>query len=359
MQKPPLTPDEPFRLAEVARTNILDTPIEPRFERITRLTKRMLGVPIVTVSIVDADRQWFKSTQGLSCAQTSRDISFCGHAINEKEYMIVPDARQDPRFHDNPLVTGEPHIVFYAGVILRSTEGAALGMLCAIDHEPRQLTPEDLETLRDFAKMAERELNQNTTETIQSKLIAEIKPHRRNAMIDPLSRVWNQQGINYMLGGQLNHYFKTEEPFALMIMAVDRIDRIIDEHGQNTGELVLREIARRTINSIRTNDQVGRYDTDKFLLVLNSVSRKQEILDLAQQITVRLSAAPILIDNDLTLGIKISAGITLCNSINVASTDHLITTAKQAMDTSRSDGPNHVAFKPTVPTPPDREKQHA
>src|ERR1700752_1549332 len=115
MLTPALPADENTRLDTLRALNILDTSPEERFDRLTRLAKRLFGVPIALVNLVDADRQWFKSCVGLSATETPRDISFCGHAILGDDILLVPDAGVDERFHDNPLVTGDPNIRFYAG----------------------------------------------------------------------------------------------------------------------------------------------------------------------------------------------------------------------------------------------------
>jgi two-component sensor histidine kinase len=123
-------------------------------------------VPIVLVSIVDAERQWFKSSVGLEAAETGRDVSFCGHVVTHDRELVVRDARMDRRFSDNPLVTGEPKVVFYAGMPLRTQEGFVLGTLCAIDHEPRELTPEEHSLLAILAAqvMAQLELRRRNVE---------------------------------------------------------------------------------------------------------------------------------------------------------------------------------------------------
>ncbi len=115
-------------------------------------------MPIALVSLIDADRQWFKSRQGLDACETGRDISFCGHAILQDDPLVVPDALEDPRFADNPLVTGEPKIRFYAGMPLRLSSGFRVGTLCLIDRKPRRLEPEDLVLFRDLARLVVREL---------------------------------------------------------------------------------------------------------------------------------------------------------------------------------------------------------
>ncbi|NDY96250.1 EAL domain-containing protein, partial [Wenzhouxiangella limi] len=159
MERPPLPENEPQRLQALHALQMLDTPAEERFDRLTRLLQCALDVPMATISLVDAERQWFKSRQGLTDSETHRDISFCGHGILDKEILEVPDALLDPRFCDNPLVTGPPHIRFYAGAPLSTPDGYRIGMLCAISDQPRQLTDRDRTVLRDLADCVEVELN--------------------------------------------------------------------------------------------------------------------------------------------------------------------------------------------------------
>jgi GAF domain-containing protein len=140
------------------KLDILDTAPEERFDYITAKVKTYFGVSIALISIVDEDRQWFKSKQGLEAQQTPRDISFCGHAINQPDVFYIPDTFLDDRFMDNPLVTSEPYIRFYAGSPIRSSDGYSIGTLCIIDQIPRQLIDSDLLVLREFADMVEREL---------------------------------------------------------------------------------------------------------------------------------------------------------------------------------------------------------
>ena len=150
MIKPANPPDEDARLAELRSCNILDTLAEKEYDDLTRLAARICGTPTALISLVDRDRQWFKSRVGLDATETPRDWAFCAHAIHDQEPLIVPDALEDERFRDNPLVTAAPNIRFYAGTPLRTGAGHALGTLCVIDYERRQFTAgqkEDLEIL--------------------------------------------------------------------------------------------------------------------------------------------------------------------------------------------------------------------
>ena len=157
MTPAPLPADEAERLRELHDLLLLDTPPEERFDRVVRFAAEQLEMPIALVSLVDAHRQWFKARVGLSATETDRDISFCGHAILNPELFVVEDARLDPRFADNPLVTGAPHIRFYAGAPLRGPAGHAVGTLCVLDTVPRTLSALErsiLEALRGLVNEA-------------------------------------------------------------------------------------------------------------------------------------------------------------------------------------------------------------
>jgi len=150
--------DEERRLDELYGLELLDTASELRFDRYTSLVADVFGFPIVLITLVDRDRQWFKSRLGWNRNQCSRDISFCGHAILADSLMVVPDALDDPRFAANPLVTGDPQVRFYAGAVVRGPSGHALGTLCVLDYHPRYFDDEHRSLLRRFADLIENEI---------------------------------------------------------------------------------------------------------------------------------------------------------------------------------------------------------
>ncbi len=141
MQSADIPPDEPQRLAALRGYGILDTPSEGVFDELAELAAEICEAPIALVTLVDQSRQWFKARVGLEATETARSVAFCAHAILQPGLFVVPDTQDDERFADNPLVTGPPHIRFYAGAPLFSGEGLGLGTLCVIDSEPRELTP--------------------------------------------------------------------------------------------------------------------------------------------------------------------------------------------------------------------------
>ncbi|MDY0744380.1 GAF domain-containing protein [Paucibacter sp. R3-3] len=147
MTPAPIPDDEAERLQALEELLLLDTPPDERYDRVVRFAAEQLDMPVALVSLVDGRRQWFKSRLGLEASETSRDISFCGHAIMSPELFVVEDASRDPRFADNPLVTGDLHLRFYAGAPISTPGGHRIGTLCVIDSVPRQLGPVELAVL--------------------------------------------------------------------------------------------------------------------------------------------------------------------------------------------------------------------
>jgi signal transduction histidine kinase len=150
--RPPTPPDEADRLRALYALNVLDTPPEPEFDDMVALASQICGVPMSLVSLIDADRQWFKARVGVQESETSRDVSFCAHAILGRDLMVVPDTTTDARFADNPAVLRDPGVRFYAGAPLVTSDGYALGTLCVVDAAPRRLKLSQLQALRALAR---------------------------------------------------------------------------------------------------------------------------------------------------------------------------------------------------------------
>ena len=199
MEKAPLPDNEAARQQALEETGLLRKPGEERFDRLTRLAKQHFDVPIVIVSLLDGDQQQFKACQGLDVCETPRDVSFCGHAVYQEQVLVVENALEDPRFHDNPLVAGPPNIRFYAGVPFRSTSGYYIGSFCIMDTHPRQFSSDADAALHDFAGMVEEQLKADAhLRTSRAGLeSALVESERRARLVIEGTRVgtwqWNVQ----------------------------------------------------------------------------------------------------------------------------------------------------------------------
>jgi len=175
MQKPIQHNLESERIESLRSYLVLDTEAEEEIDSLTQLASDICETPISLVSLIDTDRQWFKSKVGLSVSETNRDLAFCAHAINEiGEFFIVNDATADPRFFDNPLVTADPNVIFYAGAVLKSDQDLPLGTLCVIDNSPRTLTDNQINSLKTIAKQIMNLLNYKKSLRIQDELRVQL-----------------------------------------------------------------------------------------------------------------------------------------------------------------------------------------
>ena len=271
MQKPDIPKAEQARLETLRSLDILDTLPEERFDRLTRIAKRMFGVPIALVSLVDENRQWFKSCIGLSASETSRDISFCGHAILGDEVFIIPNALEDQRFADNPLVLGDPNIRFYVGCTL-SLSDHKLGTLCLIDQKPRSFEEEDVEALRDLASMVERELG-----AVQL------------ATLDELTKISNRRGFMLLAQHSLSLCTRQKITAALAYLDLDRFKPINDKFGHAEGDRALVDFANQMKSSFRDSDLFARLGGDEFVVLLTNTSKQQaeEIIEKFNRSLIR------------------------------------------------------------------------
>lgn len=280
MHAPPLPPDESRRLETLRALNILDTAPEERFDRLTRLAKRLFNVPIALVSLVDTDRQWFKSCMGLAATETTRDVSFCGHTILDDDTLVVADAALDPRFADNPLVTGPPGIRFYAGCPLRAANGSKLGTLCVIDTAPRSFGADDLALLRDLAHMAEQEL-------------AAVQL----ASMDELTLLSNRRGFERLAQQALNMCRRMGKPAEMLYVDLDLFKQINDRFGHAEGDRALADFARLLRETFREVDVIGRLGGDEFAVLVTNADEHTLAEPLA-----RLSAAVHAHNSDAARG---------------------------------------------------------
>ena len=265
MKTPDFPENEQSRLKKLKSLDVLDTEPEERFDRLTRMCKRLFGVPIALVSLVDENRQWFKSCVGLGVSETPRDISFCGHAILGDDVFVIANATDDVRFADNPLVTDEPHIRFYAGCPLRSLNGSKLGTLCIIDSKPRTMNQEDIETLKDLASMVEREL-----EAVQL------------ATLDDLTMVSNRRGFMALAQHTLNLCKRQDSCASLAFIDLNQFKPINDNYGHAEGDRALMSFSEQMKSFFRSTDLFARLGGDEFVILFSNTS-KQTAVDVMEK----------------------------------------------------------------------------
>jgi GAF domain-containing protein len=238
---------EAARLEALYHYDILDTEPEEAFERITRLVKSVLQMPMAVVSLIDRDRQWFKSRQGMSASETRRDISFCTHTIQDTQPLIVPDALADPRFAESPIVLGDPHIRFYAGVPLRTKDGYNLGALCSMDTKVRELSCEQLDLLQDLAQLVVDEL--------ELRLLAST---------DSLTGAMSRRAFIDQARTDIARSDQHGAPLSCVVLDIDHFKAINDTYGHAVGDRVLQHIAEVCTAELRAGDYLGRIGGEEF-----------------------------------------------------------------------------------------------
>lgn len=267
----PVPLNERERLAALDRYKVLDTPPEAALDRITRLVAGTLGVPVALISLVDRDRQWFKSKHGLAIDETPRDVAFCAHAICGDDVLVVPDASKDARFADNPLVTNAPEIRFYAGAPLRSHDGHNLGTLCAIDHKPHVLNPEQTQLLTDLAGLVVdefeyRRAGRHALREMSAQSARERELYRL-AMTDPLTGAFNRRALSDIAEREWARAIRHGHPLSLLTIDIDHFKRINDRFGHAVGDDVLKALVQSLQGTIRTEDCLGRVGGEEFVIL--------------------------------------------------------------------------------------------
>lgn len=314
MLEPMVPLDEARRLAALRSLGLLDTRAEERFDRITRLAQRLFGVPIALVSLVDEERQWFKSHQGLETRETSRASSFCAHAIHGPEVFQVTDASLDSRFVDNPLVTGEPNIRFYAGAPIAGPDGSRLGTLCVIDRTPRVLSESDVHALEDLAEMVEQE-------------IAAV----HLAISDELTGLSNRRGFHFLGQKVLELCVRQGIGAVLVYVDMDNLKQINDQMGHGAGDRAIRAVADALASVFRSSDVISRLGGDEFAVLLSGASEADEALSrLFDELD---GQGP---ESDPMVHLSVSAGTAAFDPAAPVPLDELLSTADTAMYRGKS-----------------------
>jgi diguanylate cyclase (GGDEF)-like protein len=324
MARAPRPPDEAERLKALQALRILDTAHEERFDRITRVVRRVFDVAVASIGFIDEERLWFKSICGFSMREASRDTSICSWNILEDGPLIVTDLRLDPRWSEMPTIIDEPHLRFYAGHPLLSADGRRVGSLCAVDYKTHAFSQDDRQLLVDLADWAQSELLMPRSRSAQLEIVFERERFDTHPRIDSVSRFWRRETVLELLENELAQARRERQPVGIMLVGIDRFAEYGGQLGRMRSDLLLSEVAQSIRFSLRPYDQMGRWQTDQFLIVLPGCdlaraavagerirqSRSAKRLDSSDgpvNITITVAVASSSEDPDVSAGTLVAA----------------------------------------------------
>lgn len=265
MSEFPLPDNEAERLASLKNLDILDTPAEDRYDRITRLACDALGVENSAINLVDETRQWGKSTCGIESTEGPREHSFCSYAILDDSVTVIPDAKKDERFEGNKFVNGDPYIRFYMGHPIHTEEQFRIGTLCVFDSAPREATEKDRRILSDLAAIVDSELQRNQLDVDRSRLRNELEEAERRSRIDDLTKLWNRGAVFDLIESEVNRSRREDLRLTVGMFDLDDFKYVNDTYGHPTGDRVLQKTAEILRKVTRDYDVVGRYGGEEFI----------------------------------------------------------------------------------------------
>ncbi len=283
--------DDDARLAALRRLDVLDSAVEEPFEKIVTLVRTVLGVPMATVTLVDRDRQWFKARRGIDVAETPRSISLCTHTIQQREALIIEDTHGDPRFADNPLVTGTPHIRAYAGIPLRTPDGYNVGSLCAMDTKARAFTPADIAILTNCAHIVSDEL--------ELRMVAQV---------DFLTGALTRRAFVEQAEREIARAARYHRPSTIVMLDVDHFKSVNDTYGHAAGDQVLHQLAELATLTLRPSDVFGRLGGEEFALLLPETGGDDAVI-AAERLRMAIAANVIRLADGQDLRITASFGV--------------------------------------------------
>jgi diguanylate cyclase (GGDEF)-like protein len=329
-----------LKLANLHSLDPFYTPLEERFERITRLARRALHVPIAAITVVQGDRQWFKSVLGWQVTELPMSKSLCAEVIREGRQMIVPDTLEDLYMMSNPMVCNNPKIRFYAGFPIRDSERKTIGTFCVMDLKPRKPDADFGATLADLGDMAQRELFTVELSNAQSSLVAKLGEARRQAMFDPLTRLWNRRGATDLLNTALKEADKYNHSVGICLADIDNFKQVNDQFGHQVGDQVLRRVAGSIVASVRPQDIVCRWGGEEFLVIVHDIDEKGCVA-IGERICAGMRELPIHTRGG-SVAASISIGLAMRNRGEPASPEQLIALADAALYRSKREGRDRV-----------------
>ncbi|SMB97242.1 putative bifunctional diguanylate cyclase/phosphodiesterase [Deinococcus hopiensis] len=323
--------DEEARLAELHRFGILDTLPEPQFDRIVALAARYLNMPMAAVSLVDRDRQWFKSRLGIEVTETPISESICAIAIQQDKVLVIPDARQDPRVNSMNCVSVDETVGFYAGAPLRTSDGYRLGTVCVIDAVPRTFTRDEEGILEDFAELVMDELRLHVTLQQLGDL----------ALLDSLTGLPNRANFRQRLTQAMRRAELTGHKVVLGLMDLDRFKLINDTLGHAAGDELLRLTATRLRECVASSDTVARMGGDEFALLFTDIPDATHSGRILERIRHAFAAPFSLAGQELF--VHWSLGLSVYPD-DASGTETLLSQADTAMYRAKRAGGGHTFF---------------
>jgi GGDEF domain-containing protein len=272
-------PEEEKRVQTLHDLQILDTPIEQRFEQLTELLRSIFRVPMSALSFVDVNRQWFKSIQGQRVEQTRRCVSFCQHTILQSDVLVIPDARFDDRFDSSPLVTEDPGIVFYAGAPVYGPSGLPVASLCILDRQPRSLDDREIKILTQLARVTETLLNSPRASEVEDQLINQVGESWRATLVDPLTRVWNADGITTLIKETVARSKATNDSIGVGMIEITGLDQFKQDFGGAAADEIVLEFSRRALAVMKPHDSIGHLRGGEFGILNIKLVHKDGLLD--------------------------------------------------------------------------------
>lgn len=329
-----------LKIANLHSQDLFYTPLEERFERITRLARRALQMPVAAITFLNHEKQWFKSTAGWAVSELPREQSPCRFAVEEGQMIAIADMTQDPRTQALSIVVSTPRFRGYAAYPLLDEHGSACGTFCVFDIKPRTLSAADRQTLTDLALMTQRELLSDRLDDAHVALTKKLGIARREALMDPLTHLWNRRGASVLLKSSLEKADQEGTPLTLALLDLDHFKRINDRHGHQSGDEVLRKIASRLLSAVRNEDCVCRFGGDEFLVLMRDADAK-----IAARVAERIRSAiteTAVPTRDGAMSISMSIGYTVRQPNDRTSVEALIERADQALLQSKAAGRNRV-----------------
>lgn len=318
-----------IRLARIPESTYFCTPIEERFERITRLARRALRIPVAAITFLNEDRQWFKSVAGWAVTEVPNNRSFCPLTLAAGDLTIFEDTFQEGALSQHPLVKEGPQFRFYAGLPIADENSELCGTFCVFDTRPRQFSETDKQTLRDLTALAQREIFGERMKSIHGSMTAKLGIARRESMMDPLTRLWNRRGASMMLEAAIRAANEQKSPIGIAILDLDNFKQINDNFGHLIGDEVLRKTALRLIQNVRTDDSVCRVGGDEFLLIMKDCD-PATARETTERIQHEVASTPIQTRQG-AIELSTSAGFATCVADEEKSEDTLIEEADQAL----------------------------